>query len=283
MKNNKSFWNLLSSSFAAFLCSVLFSSAQASASGEASAAGIEFKISGLFDAVGELDANPYFSGNKLAGLLGTAYSSSFTVGTDSSSTKYMEIGPDGNAAWLFKSNYMNGLSNAGFSYSNRPTVVTAITNNFYFDGSTGSLPAGIYDNVEITGWLYDSRSGHIFGEQPGVPGFNVEQNFELIGTSDMLSDQTTFPFGNLDLRKVLYGQYYLTLYYDGVPVGRIEQDPPLHFDNGVLSGPGMSVSIASVPEPSMFSFLVFGLLVVFFLKSSKPEPASRTPMGVPFC
>lgn len=259
MKNRKSFWYVL---WVLFSCTLL-NAAQAGSVVLENATALEFKISGVFDGVGEVDPNSYFSGNRLAELLGTAYSSSFTVGTDLSSTQYTNIGPDGNAAWLFKTDYKNSLSNAGFSYSNRPTVVASVTNDVHSDGLDGSLPAGTYDKVEIVGWLYDSGSGHIFGEQPVVKGFNVLQGIELIGTSDLLSDKTTFPFGSLDLRKVLYGQYFLTLFYDGVVVGAIEQDPPLFFENGVLSGPGMSIAVTAVPEPSMFSLLVFGIPLVF--------------------
>jgi|GEM_PF-5924384 len=258
MKRNKSLWNHHNPLFLVIVYIFWIASAQASAIASPVTSTLQFSISGVFDALGEVDANPYYSDNQLAGLLGASYSSTFTVGTNLASTSYMNIGPDGNAAWLFKSNYTNGLSVPGAAYANRPGVVVGITNDFYTDGSSG-LPAGTYDIVEITGHLYDSGSGHIFGPQPVVPGFNVEQNLDLIGRSDMLSDQTTFPLGNLDLSKVVYGQYFLTLYYNGVAVGNIAQDPPLSYVNGVLSGPGMSIAVTTVPEPSMFVFLMLGV------------------------
>ena len=86
----------------------------------------------------------------------------------------------------------------------------------------------------------------------------------------MLSDQTTLPFGNLDLSKIVYGQYYLTLYFNGTVIGRIAQDPPLSFENGVLSGPGMSVSLSPVPEPDMRFLLMCGCLLIFIWRRRQP-------------
>ena len=228
------------------------------ATSSVSAGSITFNINGVFDTVGTVPDNT------LAGLINTNYSASFTIGTDVSSTRQTEVNPtEGARAWLFNSSngpYSSSLTIAIGSATNAEVVIAGILNDFYYDGSGGYAPAGIYDSFWINSWLYDPMgNGHIFDGQIGISGFNFNQAVFFFASSDLLADGNTFPFGNLDLSKILYGQYQLDTYEDGVLVGSITQDPPLSLVNGVLTGPNMTVSVAVVPEPATYAMLLTGL------------------------
>jgi hypothetical protein len=86
----------------------------------------------------------------------------------------------------------------------------------------------------------------------------------------------------IDLSHVLYGSADVTKYFDGVVVGQIALDPPLHLVNGVLVGEGMSAAMTAVPEPASVLLILTGAgLLAMRRPQRRPlqqETASRAAM-----
>lgn len=272
----------------------------------AQAAPITISVSGVFDTVPTIPGG----NNVSSDLLGTAYSASYTVSTNPADAtihgqKLRESDVDSSGVpvdahgWSFFSSAINSDGTYQLSGPPRNTLTTTqnsfsdgqvtdieVTNNFNYDGSEGTLPAGVYDILTINGQWHDftSCSGQYEIEENGcnnfAPGLNLWTQFELIGTSNMFQDSIAYPFdGHMDLSQVLYGTFLHRADFNGVMTGLAIQDPPLTLVNGVLVGPGMSAAV-TVPEPGTFVLLSMGLGLMGLVARRRQRNHSARPAAL---
>jgi hypothetical protein len=241
---------------------------------------LTISLSGTFD-----DAPTLASGSNVAtGAVGQSYSMSASVSTDNYLLNRSQVdltqNPPNQEAWFFATNSTFRGAAGGWNVG-LGGVVANVTNDFYYDGSNGVDPAGYYDELTLTGYALggpsfpkldavacdngqgDSLLGSVDGP-PGpcsIQGLNYAVNIDLIGKSGFIAGIGANPFGSLDFSQVIYGSTEFWVQNDGVLIGSVGQDPPLTYDDGVLSGPGMTATFAltPAPEPGTWALLVLGL------------------------
>ncbi len=174
----------------------------------AQAAPITISVSGVFDTVPTVPANQYVSGNAASGLLGTAYSASYTVSTNpADATVHERVGvsefdglgvPVDAHGWsffhpsacqgsaicsMFPTTYAYGPANNTLtttqgSFSDGQVTIISAVNNFNYNSSqsvlpAGILPAGVYDVLSFGGlWKnFSSCSGRVEIEEIGCNNY----------------------------------------------------------------------------------------------------------------
>jgi hypothetical protein len=211
-------------------------------------------VNGTFNLLPEMEGT-----NQLAGLLGTNFSMSFTASDNAAAATYTEALSDGDArGWCFCNPVFKASlqSNAVTFSQGRPVVVT-VTNDYAYEGGD-DLPQGVYDMIEWGGWQYDGAGGSL-SSSSYYPGVNYNFHMLLVGDSGLIGSSANLPSAMLDLSHVLYGTADLIKYDNGVMVGQVVLDPPLHLVNGVLVGDGMEAGVTPVPEPASIALLLGGL------------------------
>lgn len=211
-------------------------------------------VSGTFNLVPEMDGT-----NQLAGLLGTKFSMAFISSDNPAAASYTQLLPDGDSrGWCFcNPAFSASLQSDAATFAVGHPVVVTVTNDYYYEGGS-DLPEGIYDMIEWGGWQFDGNSGSLTSIAPS-PGINYNFHMVLAGDSSLLASSNKLPSAMLDLSHVLYGTADLVMYENGVKVGEIVLDPPLHLVNGVLVGEGMEAGVTAVPEPASIALVLGGL------------------------
>lgn len=210
-------------------------------------------------------------------LMGTRYTSSFTVGALGSDANRSAVSPDrSESAWSFASPYTNSLTTNIISYSLGSGSLVH-TSGFYYDGTQGVIPAGEYTELAFVGWMRDpgecsGQAGSLLGDPTeGCPGDNWNPNFGIVGSTSMFSSITEYPLTSLDFGEAIYGFFDLRLHIDGHYVATIGQDPLLTYSNGVLSGENMVATIrqvqTNIPEPTSLALLVMGMAAISTTRS----------------
>jgi hypothetical protein len=257
---------------------------------------LTFSISGVFDAAPTLTSGP----NAFAPYVGETYSMSASVSTNNIFLIRTQVDlstlPPNQEAWFFSTNSTFHSPAGGYDTA-LGGVVADVTNNFYYDGLGGApvdTPAGYYDDLALVGYLRGSGpvidpahchgGGSLLDSPDGAPspcaleGLNYEVNINLAGTSGFIPGIGANPFGSLDFSQIIYGSAEFSLFNDGVLIGKIAQDPPLTYHDGILSGPNMtlSFSLVPVPEPATWAMMLAGfggLGVVLRRRRARPELA----------
>lgn len=188
--------------------------------------------------------------NQLADWLGQG----FTVQMAWSASAVQRVDPvhvEFDRAWQLLG---NGSISVGASFAASSTLnYLGKTNNWFYDGSLGILPAGHYDQFTLFGMTV-ACSGDSCNTPPGTPP-RYEWSIDLIGSPGMLPLGNALPtVGDIQLDKVLLVETIVTKYDGGLLVGGVESrdTSPTRLDR-------LSLTVSPVPEPSTAVLALLGL------------------------
>jgi len=224
-------------------------------------------VSGVF--LGSDIADP--TQNSLAGLLGKAFTATFTLDDNPGSlppsevTTQQTVNPSSGAVvatgWFFSSHSITILvpdAPGGFGYTSSGTVAEVDSPAVVFSTATtyrGVLfQPGSYDSFSVNGHAPGSLGcpGTIIGECPDGTGINTELD---IAGRGLLSNATSIPPLGSALTNAEFGSLSIEQKVNGQVIGEV-------YLAGNVSGTFLSPTITPVPEPSVFGMLLAGLGVV---------------------
>lgn len=188
--------------------------------------------------------------NQLADWLGQ----SFTVRLSWSGAAVQRVDPvhdEFDRAWQLQG---NGSISIGGSFAATSTInYLGKTNDWFYDGSLGILPAGHYDQFTLFG-MTAGCSGDPCTTPPGSPP-RYEWSIDLIGSPGMLPQGNALPtVSDLQLDKVLVVGTVVTKYDGSLLVGGVETP-----DASASRLDRLSLTVSPVPEPSGAALALLGL------------------------
>lgn len=187
--------------------------------------------------------------NQLADWLGQ----SFTVRLSWSAAAVQRVDPvhaEFDRAWQLQG---NGSISVGSFVAYSTLNYLGKTNDWFYDGSLGILPAGHYDQFTLFG-MTAVCSGDPCTTPPGAPP-RYEWSIDLIGSPGMLPQGNALPtVGDIQLDKVLVVGTVVTKYDGSLLVGGVETP-----DASASRFDRLSLTVSPVPEPSGAALALLGL------------------------
>jgi hypothetical protein len=224
-------------------------------------------VSGIFSGSDIADSTQ----NSLAGLLGKAFTASFTLDDNPASlpasevTTQQQVDPGSGAvtvtAWFFSTHSITiSVPDApgGFGYTSSGTVAEVDSPGVVFADPTtyqGKLfQPGSYDSFSVNGHAPGALGcpGTIIGECPDGTGINTELD---IAGRGLLSNATGIPALGASLSTAEFGSLSVQQTVNGQVIGQV-------YLAGNVSGTFLSPTITPVPEPSIHGLLLAGVGVL---------------------